>query len=87
MSCTAEMGVAPEPEPEPEPMPEPEPQPEPMPQQQEQPPCEEPRSFTIACRMTEWQKQQVIGFLKSIGVSGTIREIRDIREIRNEPAI
>lgn len=81
----AEMGVAPEPEPEPEPepMPEPEPQPEPMPQvqQQEQPPCEEPRSFTITCRMTEWQKQQVIGFLKSISVSGTIREVRD------EPAI
>lgn len=80
----AEMGVAPEPEPEPETMPEPEPQPEPMPQvqQQEQPPCdEEPRSFTITCRMTEWQKQQVIGFLKSISVSGTIREVRD------EPAI
>ena len=80
----AEMGVAPEPEPEPEPMPEPEPQQEPMPQvqQQEQPPCEEePRSFTITCRMTEWQKQQVIGFLKSISVSGTIREVRD------EPAI
>lgn len=80
----AEMGVAPEPEPEPEPMPEPEPQQDPMPQvqQQEQPPCEEePRSFTITCRMTEWQKQQVIGFLKSISVSGTIREVRD------EPAI
>lgn len=78
----AEMGVAPEPEPEP--MPEPEPQQEPMPQvqQQEQPPCEEePRSFTITCRMTEWQKQQAIGFLKSIRVSGTIREVR------NEPAI
>lgn len=77
----AEMGVAPEPEPEPEPMPEPEPQPEPMPQQQELPPCEKPRSFTITCEMTEWEKQQVIGFLKSIGVSGTIREVR------NEPAI
>lgn len=79
----AEMGVAPEPEPEP--MPEPEPQPEPMTQvqQQEQPPCdEEPRSFTITCRMTEWQKQQVIGFLKSISVSGTIREVRN-----EQPAI
>lgn len=63
----AEMGVAPEPMPQV--------------QQQEQPPCEEPRSFTITCRMTEWQKQQVIGFLKSISVSGTIREVRD------EPAI
>ena len=82
----AEMGVAPEPEPEPEPMPEPEPepQPEPMPQvqQQEQPPCEEPRSFTITCRMTEWQKQQVIGFLKSMSISGSIREVRN-----EQPAI
>lgn len=81
----AEMGVAPEPEPEPETMPEPEPQPEPMPQvqQQEQPPCdEEPRSFTITCRMTEWQKQQVIGFLKSMSISGSIREVRN-----EQPAI
>lgn len=80
----AEMGVAPEPEPEPMPEPEPEQQPEPMPQvqQQEQPPCEEPRSFTITCRMTEWQKQQVIGFLKSMSISGSIREVRN-----EQPAI
>lgn len=78
----AEMGVAPEPEPEP--MPEPEPQPEPMTQvqQQEQPPCEEPRRYTITCAMTEWQKQQVINFLKSISISGTIREVRN-----EQPAI
>lgn len=80
----AEMGVAPEPEPEPVPEPEPEQQQEPMPQvqQQEQPPCEEPRSFTITCRMTEWQKQQVIGFLKSMSISGSIREVRN-----EQPAI
>lgn len=78
----AEMGVAPEPEPEP--MPEPEPQPEPIPQQQAQPQQEEPRHYTITCAMTEWQKQQVIGFLKSMSISGSIREIRNIREVRNE---
>lgn len=82
----AEMGVAPEPAPEPEPilepMPEPEPEPEPMPQQQVQPQQEEPRRYTITCAMTEWQKQQVIGFLKSINISGTIREVRN-----GQPAI
>ena len=78
----AEMGVAPEPELEP--MPEPEQQPEPMTQvqRQEQPPCEEPRNYTITCAMTEWQKQQVIGFLKSMSISGSIREVRN-----EQPAI
>lgn len=86
----AEMGIAPEPEPEPEPEPqqaEPEPQPEQVPQpepmQQHQAPAqEEPRRYTITCAMTEWQKQQVIGFLKSMNISGSIREVRN-----EQPAI
>lgn len=86
----AEMGIAPEPEPEPEPEPqqaEPEPEPEQVPQpepmQQDQAPAqEEPRRYTITCAMTEWQKQQVINFLKSISISGTIREVRN-----EQPAI
>ncbi len=82
----AEMGIAPEPEPEPqqpEPEPEPEQVPQPEPMQQDQAPAqEEPRRYTITCAMTEWQKQQVINFLKSISISGTIREVRN-----EQPAI